>query len=145
MANQLKNVVLTMLLAVTSTAQAGFLDSLSTIRNVVGDIGYTANVITVSKQATKNMTDDLGITGQKPSEYVNVTTQNTGSSLVSGEMLVGKLTNTKLYATNNKTTLISSVTQNEPMVYLGEEKDGFLRVSTDKGEGWVEKPLVARR
>jgi hypothetical protein len=30
------------------------------------------------------------------------------------------------------------------MIYMGEESDGYLRVESGKGGGWVKKILVAR-
>jgi glutaredoxin len=32
----------------------------------------------------------------------------------------------------------------EAVTYLGEEKDGYFRVATPSGEGWVQKALLAR-
>lgn len=116
------------------SAQAGFLDSINNVRNVVGNIGQTANVITYSKQATQAMASDLGIT-KKDKAPETVIGNVSSAALSSGDILVGKLASTKLYANSDKTKIIATLAQSEPMVFIGQEKEGFLLVSSDKGEG----------
>ena len=125
--------------AIMPAANAGFLDSLSTIRSVVSDIGYTANSVSYAKNSTKEMSDTLGLTGK-----LSKAQATSDDSLTSGDVLVSKLATVKLYADSGKTQLNKTLTKADPMVFLGEEVNGMLHVSSDKGDGWVQKPLVGR-
>ncbi|MFW2176908.1 MULTISPECIES: hypothetical protein [unclassified Moraxella] len=139
MAKKLAFVTIT--LGLMSSAQAGFLDSINSIRNVVGEIGYTANTVTGAKNATKEMADSLGVN----KVFAKQADTATDGGLQSGDMLVSKLNSVKLYANSNKKQVINTLSQADQLVYMGEEKNGFLLVTTDKGEGWVEKPLVNKQ
>lgn len=120
-------------------ANAGFLDSLSTIRSVVSDIGYTANSVSYAKNSAKEMSDNLGLTGK-----LGKSQATTDDSFNSGDVLVSKLATIKLYADSGKTQLNKTLSKADPMVFLGEEVNGMLHVSSDQGDGWVQKPLVGR-
>ncbi|MGH8249587.1 MAG: CsgG/HfaB family protein [Steroidobacteraceae bacterium] len=39
---------------------------------------------------------------------------------------------------------IATLAKGEEMIFMGEEKDGYLRVESGKGSGWVKKILVAK-
>ena len=130
--------VTAMILSPLSAANAGFLDSLNSIRSVVSDIGYTANSVSYTTNSAKEMTNNLGLTG-------TTSTAQDNQTLKSGDMLVSKLASLKLYADSRKAQLSKTLSQEDQMVYLGEEANGMLYVSTDKGDGWVQKPLVGLR
>ena len=60
-----------------------------------------------------------------------------------GMLLAGKLKSTKLYAQADKNSMqVSDLSQSDTIIYMGKEHNGYYHVQTDKGEGWVSKPLV---
>lgn len=122
-------------------ANAGFLDSLGAVRDVVGSIGYTANTVSFAKNSTKEMSDNLGLTGKVTSAQQ----VSQSDALKSGDVLVSKLATLKLYNDSGKVRLTTTLSKADQLVFLGEEENGMIHVSTDKGEGWVQKPLVAVR
>ena len=122
-------------------AKAGFLDSLGAVRDVVGSIGYTANTVSFAKNSTKEMSDNLGLTGKVTSAQQ----VSQSDALKSGDVLVSKLATLKLYNDSGKVRLTTTLSKADQLVFLGEEENGMIHVSTDKGEGWVQKPLVAVR
>ena len=126
----------TLVMGFSFNANAGFLDSMYEVQNTISSIGRTADTIRGSKQAVSNLGEEVGFTEQS---Y-----QNTQSKLVSGSVLSGKLQNTKLHSQSNKdSNPVAILSQQDIMIYMGTEKNGYYHVQTDKGEGWVSKPLVS--
>jgi curli biogenesis system outer membrane secretion channel CsgG len=67
-----------------------------------------------------------------------------GAVYQNGDTISGKI-NIKLYAQPSKTSkVVASVPKGEEVIFTGEEKDGFLSVQGNQGEGWVEKVLVRK-
>ncbi len=120
------------------SANAGFLDSIYDVQNTISSIGRTADTIRGSKQAVTNLGEEVGFSGQAA--------QNTNGKVVSGSMLAGKLQMTSLYSqANGSSSAIAVLSQQDNMVYMGNEQNGYYYVHSDKGEGWVAKPLVSLR
>ena len=63
-----------------------------------------------------------------------------------GDVLLPKIDNIKIYDSPVVTarTLGLAGKSNE-LVFLGEEKDGFVRIESASAQGWVRKTLVAKR
>lgn len=121
------------------SANAGFLDSIRSVQSTIGSIGQTANTIRGSKQAVEDLTEEVGLKGQS-SEQSNVM----GGKLAAGAVLQGKLNSTTLYSQPNKSSAsVATLSRQDIMIYMGSEKNDFYYVQSDKGEGWVSKPLVA--
>ena len=126
------------MLALSVNANAGFLDSIYDVQNTISSIGRTADTIRGSKNAVGKLSDEVGITGQK-----NSNVQNGIGQLMVGSTLLGKLQNTKLYSqANQNSSSIAILSQRDIMIYMGTEQNGYYYVNSDKGEGWVSKPLV---
>ncbi len=126
------------MLALSVNANAGFLDSIYDVQNTISSIGRTADTIRGSKNAVGKLSDEVGITGQK-----NSNVQNGVGQLMVGSTLLGKLQNTKLYSqANQNSSSIAILSQRDIMIYMGTEQNGYYYVNSDKGEGWVSKPLV---
>ena len=123
-----------------SSANAGFLDSLSAVRNVVGSIGYTADTVSYAKNSTKEMSDNLGLIGK-----TKTVQESSQGGLRSGDVLASKLATLKLYGDSGKNKFVTTLGKADALVFMGEEENGMIHVSSDKGEGWVQKPLVAVR
>lgn len=63
-----------------------------------------------------------------------------------GDVLLPKLNNVAVLTGPEKTAeRLGSLGKSETAVYMGEESNGYYRVTTSAGEGWVDKLLVARR
>ncbi len=75
-------------------------------------------------------------------EYGKVATANGWNE---GDILVTKIANVKLQDTpggNGRT--IASLNRGEELVFMGKEKDGYVKVQGGSGEGWISKALVKR-
>ena len=69
-----------------------------------------------------------------------------GSPPLSGENLDLRLSTLNVHsAPDASSTVISTLTAADRLIYLGEERDGLYRIASDKGEGWVDKRLVKGR
>ena len=134
------SIMVLMLGLAASSANAGFLDSLSAVRDVVGSIGYTADTVSYAKNSTKEMSDNLGLIGK-----TKTVQESSQGGLRSGDVLVSKLATLKLYGDSGKNKFVTTLGKADALVFMGEEENGMIHVSSDKGEGWVQKPLVAVR
>ena len=125
-----------LIMGLSSSANAGFLDNMYNVQNTISSIGRTADTILGSKRAVTDLSNEVGLTEQG---Y-----QNNQGKLVSGSVLSGKLQKTKLHSQANKdSNAVATLSQQDMMIYMGTEQNGFYHVQSDKGEGWVSKPLVS--
>lgn len=82
------------------------------------------------------------------SKAVDVSSQNAANSteanaFEAGATLKGKIAGVKAFAdakAGGKVTF--ALAKDEEVVYLGEEKNGFLKIQGANGEGWVDKRLM---
>lgn len=131
-----KSVAVIALATMTMSAHAGFFDSISEVQNAISSVGRTADSISSSKRSVDNLGNDVGVNNQSA--------QNTNTSLVSGDVLLGKLQNTSLYSqANGSSSTIAVLSRYDTIVYMGVEQNGYYFVHSDKGQGWVAKPLVS--
>lgn len=125
-----------LIIGLSSSANAGFLDNMYNVQNTISSIGRTADTILGSKRAVTDLSNEVGLTEQS---Y-----QNNQGKLVSGSVLSGKLKKTKLHSQANKdSNAVATLSQQDMMIYMGTEQNGFYHVQSDQGEGWVSKPLVS--
>lgn len=130
--------VSTSMLGLSVNANAGFLDSMYEVQNTISSIGKTAESIRGGKQAVSDLGEEVGFT-----ELGAQNRQSNMGTLASGTILSGKLQSTKLYAQANKSSNpIAILSQQDVMIYMGAEQNGYYHVESDKGEGWVSKPLI---
>jgi curli biogenesis system outer membrane secretion channel CsgG len=62
-----------------------------------------------------------------------------------GDILLTKIANVKLQdAPGSSGRPIASLGRGEELVYMGKEKDGYVKVQGGSGEGWVGKALVKK-
>jgi hypothetical protein len=67
-----------------------------------------------------------------------------GAVFNEGDTLVPKIA-TKLYGSPAETgKVVGPLSKGDEMIFTGEEKNGFLKVETGNGAGWVKKILVTR-
>jgi hypothetical protein len=69
-----------------------------------------------------------------------------GSGFAEGDVLMPKIDNVKVLAepTDGARTT-GTVKKSDELVFLGEEKDGYVKVQGSSAEGWVKKTLVSKR
>lgn len=68
-----------------------------------------------------------------------------GAALQAGQPMVGKIPGIKVYAQPNRSAdKLMLLSKSDEVIYMGEERDGLYRVTTQKGEGWVDKLLVKK-
>lgn len=69
-----------------------------------------------------------------------------GASFAEGDVLMPKIDNVKVLAEpSDGARTTGTVKKSDELVFLGEEKDGFVKVQGSSAEGWVKKTLVAKR
>jgi hypothetical protein len=72
------------------------------------------------------------------------TAPKAGNAYDSGDVIVGKIKGVKLFSKPSTGAKVVATDVGEA-IYMGEETDGFLKVTAGVGEGWVQKMLVERK
>src|SRR4029078_11074056 len=68
-----------------------------------------------------------------------------GAVFNEGDTIVPKIANVKLFASPaDSAKTIATLSKGDEMIFMGEEKDGFLKVESGSGSGWVKKVLVSK-
>jgi curli biogenesis system outer membrane secretion channel CsgG len=68
-----------------------------------------------------------------------------GAVFNEGDTIVPKIGNVKIYASpSDSSKTVATLSKGEEMIFMGEEKDGYLKVESGSGGGWVKKVLVTR-
>jgi Curli production assembly/transport component CsgG/Bacterial SH3 domain len=68
-----------------------------------------------------------------------------GAVFNEGDTIVPKIGNVKLFSQPaDSAKAVATLSKGEEMIFMGEEKDGFLKVESGSGSGWVKKVLVTR-
>ena len=68
-----------------------------------------------------------------------------GAVFNEGDTMVPKIGNLKVYASpSDSSKTVATLGKGEEMIYMGQEQDGYLRVESSNGGGWVKKLLVTR-
>ena len=79
------------------------------------------------------------------SKLVSGDAAKAGVVFAEGDVLCPKIDNIKLLAApQDGATVNANLKKSDELVFLGEEKDGFLKVQGAMAEGWVKKTLVAK-
>lgn len=81
-----------------------------------------------------------------PSVSAAGTPTSAGAVVRSGDILVGKIAGIGVYSQPMKSgEKFAVVGKTDEVIYMGEERDGFYRVTTPKGEGWIDKLLLKKQ
>ncbi len=68
-----------------------------------------------------------------------------GAVFADGDVVMPKIDNVKLLAApQDGAKVLAALKSTDKLVYLGEEKDGFLHVQGPDAEGWIKKSLVKK-
>ena len=69
-----------------------------------------------------------------------------GMTYAEGDILSPKIDNVKLLSSPaDGATAAATLKKADEMVFLGEEKDGYIKVQSSSAEGWVKKTLVSKK
>ena len=69
-----------------------------------------------------------------------------GASFGEGDVLVPKIDNVKQLADpSDGARAVATLKKADELVFLGEEKDGYVKVQSSSAEGWVKKTLVSKK
>jgi hypothetical protein len=69
-----------------------------------------------------------------------------GATYNEGDVLAPKIDNIKLLAEpKDGAKVAGTVKKTDDLVFLGEEKDGYVKVQGANAEGWVKKAMVSKR
>lgn len=66
------------------------------------------------------------------------------AAIRSGDVLIGKINGINIYTHPTKAEKLIVLGKTDEVIYMGEEREGLYRVTTTKGEGWVDKLLVKK-
>jgi SH3-like domain-containing protein len=68
-----------------------------------------------------------------------------GAVFADGDVISPKIDNVKLLAEpKDGSKVVGTLKSTDKLVYLGEEKEGFLKVQGSDAEGWVKKALIKK-
>ena len=68
-----------------------------------------------------------------------------GATFADGDVVMPKIDNVKLLAEpKDGARTVATLKGTDKLVYLGEEKEGFLKVQGSDAEGWVKKSLIKK-
>ena len=68
-----------------------------------------------------------------------------GAIFNEGDVLLPKIAGVKLLGSAGEAgKVVATLDKGDELIYMGEEKDGYLKVEAGKGSGWVKKILVAK-
>jgi len=75
----------------------------------------------------------------------NATQSAQANAFNSGDLIKGKIAGVKLVATvNSGGKLVATMKREDETVFLGEVRDGFLKVQGADGEGWADKRFAVK-
>jgi len=68
-----------------------------------------------------------------------------GAVFNEGDTVVPKIANVKLFSQpKDGSSAVATLSKGDEMIYMGEEQNGFMKVESGSGSGWVKKVLVTR-
>lgn len=68
-----------------------------------------------------------------------------GAVFNEGDTIVPKIGNLKVFSQPSESAkAVATLSKGEEMIFMGEEKDGYLKIESGSGAGWVKKVLVTR-
>jgi hypothetical protein len=68
-----------------------------------------------------------------------------GSVYAEGDTVVPKIANVKLFSKPSESAgAVATLSKSDELIYMGEEENGFIKVESGSGGGWVKKVLVTK-
>ena len=97
------------------------------VRVVSGDPNLQRNVGTLAKEAAAGGSNAAGVSANE------------------GDVIYPKINNVKLMAQPSDTAkVLTTLAKSDELVYMGEERSGYLKVEGSMGSGWIKKALTTR-
>ena len=98
------------------------------------------NNIVKSVRNQPSLQRDVGSLADEASKKVK-----SGAVYNEGDTIVPKIANVKLFASPaDGAKTIATLSKGDEMIFMGEEQNGFLKVESGSGSGWVKKVLVSK-
>ncbi len=89
-----------------------------------------------------NLQRDVGTLAQ---EAASGGTTRAGAVFNEGDVLYPKIAGVKVMGSaSDGGRLVATLAKSDEMIYMGQEQDGYLKVESGKGGGWVKKILVSK-
>jgi hypothetical protein len=89
-----------------------------------------------------NLQRDVGSLAQ---EAAAGGTTKAGAVFNEGDVVLPKIAGVKIMGSPGEAgKIVATLEKGDELIYMGEEKDGYLKVEAGKGSGWVKKILVAK-
>jgi len=121
----------------------------------LGAYGNTPEGQVVAAAMLNNYNEIVGVVRNQKSivapTAIPVAAQNAANSVQAGQTFSGgdtlspKIPGIKIFESSlNTSKVVATLKRDDQVVYLGEEKDGFLKVQGADGEGWVDKKLIKK-
>ena len=121
---------------VTEVASADLAADLRSLSGTVSEMTSTSKELGVISNAATEQSN------QSQTSQINL---QTAGELQAGDVLISKINKIKLFKEPSKKSDKSGIlTRGDEMIYVGEQANGFYKISANNGEGWVEKILVKK-
>jgi hypothetical protein len=99
------------------------------------------NIVRVIKN-DPNLQRNVGTLAQ---EAASGGSTKAGAVYNEGDVVMPKIAGVKLMGSAGEAgKVVATLEKGDELIYMGEEKDGYLKVEAGKGSGWVKKILVAK-
>lgn len=118
----------------------------STAEGKVIAASYMDNYNNIIKQLKDDATMMARAEKFDPSKLVSGDAAKAGAVYNEGDVLYPKIDNVKvLSAPQDGAKVAGTVKKSDELVFLGEDRDGYLKVQGASAEGWVKKTLVSKK
>lgn len=96
------------------------------------------NIVKAIRSQTSLVTPTAGVASQN-----NAAQSVKANAYEAGHILLGKIAGVKVFTDSNSASKLNySLKRDQEVVFLGEERDGFLKVLGENGEGWVDQRMM---
>lgn len=110
---------------------------------IVASLMDNYNHIVMVVRNQPSLQRDVGTLAQ---EATSGGSKKAGDVFVEGDTLYPKIDNVKLLSSaSNSSEQLGALKKSNGMIYMGEENNGFIKVETSDGGGWIKKILVTRK
>ena len=80
-----------------------------------------------------------------PASQANAAASVKANAANSGDVMVAKIAGAKvLKGPADGAPVLMSLTKADEVLYLGEEKNGYVKVTSPKGDGWIKEVLLRK-
>jgi len=80
-----------------------------------------------------------------PASQANAAASVRAGAGAAGDVYVPKIAGVKVYRAANEGAELMTLSRSDEMIFEGQEQDGFMKVATPKGSGWVKAIMVRKQ